>query len=143
MPVNGLSIGKDLTFTVVGPNGNITLNGVTDYTIKPMFTKLKHKGIDGAVQNGAIPDGWDITIKLDRQDNTLDVLFAALETSYFAGQNIANGTISETITEADGSVTQFQYTNVSFVLDDAGSWKSDSFIPISITGSASRRLQLS
>src|SRR5271163_2484306 len=111
MPINGFSLGKDLTYTIVGPSGTLTINGVTDYTTKPLFTKLKHKGIDGTTEQAAIPDGWEISIKLDRQDPTLDNFFAALEASYFAGQNISNGTISENITESDGSVSKFQYTN--------------------------------
>ena len=143
MPVNSFSVGKDLTFTVVGPNGNITLNGVTDYTIKPMFKKLDHKGIDGTPQYAAIPDGWEISIKLDRQDNTLDVLFAALETSYFAGTNISNGTISENIQEVSGSVSKFQYTGVSLTYEDAGQYRGDSFVPLTLVGRASRRQQLS
>jgi hypothetical protein len=142
MPVNSFSIGKDLTFTLIGPTGRINISGVTDYTPKPDFTKLSHKGLDGIRQNAAIPDGWTITIKLDRKDPTLDKFFAALEASYFAGQNISNGTISETIQEADGSVTQFQYTNVSITLDEAGQWKGDSFVPQSLTAMASRRNQL-
>lgn len=143
MPVNSFSVGRDLTFTLIGPTGTLTLGGVTDYTCKPMFSKLKHKDLDGSVLNAAIPDGWDITIKLDRKDATLDNFFAALEASYFAGQNIANGTISETIQEADGSVSQFQYTNVSLTYDDAGSWRGDSLVPVTLTGSASRRNKVS
>lgn len=143
MPVNSFSVGKDLTFTLVGPNGNITLNGVTDYSTKPKFSKLDHKNINGNHLYAAIPDGWDITIRLDRADNTLDVFFANLEAAYFAGTNIAGGTISENIQEVNGSVSKFQYTDVSLTYDDAGSWKGDSYTPISITGCASRRLQLS
>jgi hypothetical protein len=143
MPVNSFSVGKDLTFTLVGPNGNITLNGLTDYTTKPMFTKLKHKGLDGNVQHAAIPDGWEITIKLDRQDPVLDQFFASQEAAYFAGTNVSNGTISENIQEVNGSVSKFQYTNVSLTLEDAGTYKGDAFVPITLMGSASRRQQLS
>jgi hypothetical protein len=143
MPVNSFNTGKDLSFTLVGPSGNITLSGVTQYTTKPMFKNLDHKGIDGTPQFASIPDGWEITIKLDRADNTLDVLFATLEASYFAGTNIANGTVSENITEVSGSVSQFQYTGASFVLDEAGDYKGDSFVPQSLRIRAARRTQLS
>jgi hypothetical protein len=139
MPINSFSVGKDLTFILLGPTGRLTLNGLTDYTTKPMFTKLKHKDLNGNVAHAAIPDGWEITIKIDRQDPVVDNFFAALETSYFNGQNILNGSISETIQEADGSISQFQYTNVSLTYEDAGSWKGDALIPITLTGNASRR----
>jgi hypothetical protein len=143
MPVNSFSIGKDLTFKVVGPSGNITLNGVTDYTVKPMFTKLTHKGMDGTPQFAAIPDGWEITMKLDRQDPTVDNFFVALEASYFAGTNITGGTISETIQEVSGSVSSYQYTGVSLNYEDAGSWKGDSFVPITLVARASRKQAVS
>ena len=144
MPVNNFTVGKDLSFTLLGPAGTtLTLNGVTEYTTKPLFTKLKHKGLDGHPLHAAIPDGWEISIKLDRQDATLDQFFAALEASYFAGVNISNGTISENIQEVNGSVSKFQYTNVSLTYEDAGAYKGDSFVPVMLTGMATRRNQLS
>jgi hypothetical protein len=143
MPNNGFSLGKDLTYTIVGPSGNLSISGVTDYSTKPIFTKLKHKDLDGSTTQAAIPDGWEISIKLDRQDPTLDNFFAALEAAYFAGQNISNGTISENIVESDGSVSKFQYTNVSLTLDNAGDYKGDAFVAQSLSGMASRRIKLS
>jgi hypothetical protein len=143
MPINGFSLGRDLTFTLVGPSGTLIIPGVTDYSAKPVFTKLKHKAIDGSTQQAAIPDGWEISIKLDRQDPTLDNFFAGLEASYFAGQNISNGTCSENIQEVDGSVSKFQYTNVSLSYDNAGDYKGDSFVPQALSGMASRRTKLS
>lgn len=139
MPVNSYSVGRDLSFVLNGPNGRIVLNGVTDYNTKPTFTHLSHKGLDGERTNAHVPDGWEITMRLDRQDPIVDTFFAQLEAAYFAGQNLQNGSISETIQEADGSVSIFQYTKVSLRYDDAGSWKGDSLIPISLTALASRR----
>src|SRR3984957_8466364 len=143
MPINGFSLGKDLSYTIVNGTTTLTINGVTDYTTKPLFNKLKHKGIDGNPNHAAIPDGWEINIKLDRQDPTLDNFFAALEASYFAGTNISNGTISAHITESDGTVSKFQYTNVSLSYDDAGAYKGDSFVPQSLSAMASTRTKLS
>lgn len=143
MPVNNFTVGRDLSFVIVAPTGTLTINGITDYTPKPMFTDLKHKGIDGKTRHGEIPDGWEISIKLDRKDPTLDKYFAQLEASYFAGVNIQNGNITETITESDGSVSQFRYTDVVLKFDDAGSFKGDSFVSQAITAMADRRIQVS
>ena len=143
MPVNSYSVGRDLTFTLVGPYGVVTLAGVTDYAAKPMFTDLKHKGLDGVVRHGQIPDGWELSIKLDRQDPTLDRLFARLEADYYAGVNISGGTVNEVITEKDGSVSQYRYEGVVLKLDGAGDYKGDSFVSLGLTGSASRRIQVS
>lgn len=143
MPVNSFSVGRDLTFTLVGPYGVVTLNGVTDYAAKPLFNDLKHKGIDGVVRHGQVPDGWELSLKLDRQDPTLDRLFARLEADYYAGVNVRGGTVVETIREADGGVSQYRYEGVVLKLDGAGDYKGDSFVALGLTGSASRRIQVS
>lgn len=139
MPINSQSLGKDISFTVVTPSGTLALNGKTDYEIKPMYSELKHKDLDGTTSHAYVPDGWQIGIKLERRDPAVDRYFAQLEASYYAGANLVPGTILETIQEADGSVSQFQYTGVVLRYDDAGSWKSDAFVPVSLTGMAVRR----
>jgi hypothetical protein len=143
MPINGQSLGKDLSFTVVTPSGNLTFNGVTDYDIKPIFTDLKHKDLDGTTTYAYIPDGWSISIKLERRDATLDDYFAQLEASYFASNNLLPGTINEIIQESDGSISEYRYTNVVLKYDDAGNWKSDAYVAISLTGMATRKIKVS
>jgi hypothetical protein len=117
MPINNMSVGRDLSFSISAPAtttggtaSTLTINGVTDYEIKPMFTDLKHKDLDGSVLHAAIPDGWQISIRLDREDSTLDDFFAALEVSYFAGSNIQGATIVETIQEATAPLTSIATT---------------------------------
>ena len=142
MPINGQSLGKDISFTVVTATGTLAINGKTDYDIKPQYTELRHKDLDGTTTHAYVPDSWTISIKVERRDQTIDRYFAQLEASYYAGVNLVPGTILETIQEADGSVSQFQYTGVVLKYDDAGNWKSDAYIPISLTGMASRRIQV-
>lgn len=142
MPVNGHSVGRDISFVVSTSSGILTLNGRTDYSIKPMFTDLKHKGLGGTPEFGEIPDGWQISMRLDRRDAEVDNYFARLEADYFAGVNNPAGTIYETIQEKDGSVTQFRYTGVVLKYEGAGDWKGDTLIPISITAMASRRIKV-
>ena len=143
MPVNNFSVGRDLTFTLVGPYGVVTVAGVTDYSTKPMFSDLKHKGLDGVVLHGEIPDGWEISVKLERQTPGLDRLFARMEADYYAGVNVQSGTVNEVIKEADGSVSQYRYENVVLKLESAGDFKGDSFVPLGLMLMASRRIQVS
>ena len=142
MPVNSLSVGRDLTFSLVGPYGVVTLSGVTDYATKPMFTDLKHKGLDGVVRHGQIPDGWELSIKLERKDPTLDRLFARLEADYYAGVNVQGGTLVETIAEKDGSVSQYRYEGVVMKYDGGGDYKGDGFVPLGLTLMAARRIRV-
>ena len=140
MPANDFSIGKDIGFTVVGPYGGLVFNGVTDYSAKKDDSVLKHKGIDGLTRHAVLPDAWEVSIKLERQDPTVDRFFARLEADHFAGANIKGGTIVETIKEVDGTVSQYRYENVVLKMDGAGDYKGDSFVPVSLTAYASRRV---
>lgn len=142
MPINNFSIGKDISYTVVTSSGTLTLNGKTGYSVKPMFTDINHKGLGGLNVHGVIPDGWQIELQFDRTDPNVDNYFAQREADYFNGVNQQGGTIFENIVEKDGSITSFRYTDVSLKYDNAGNWKGDSLIPISVTATASRRIKV-
>ena len=143
MPINNQSLGKDLSFTIVTASGNLPVSvSATSYSTKPMTKELKSEPIGTPTIYAYIPDGWQLTIKLDRRNPTVDRYFAQREADYWAGVNLVPGTILEPIQEADGSVRQYQYTGVVLKYDDAGDWKSDSFVSVSLTGMASRRIQL-
>jgi hypothetical protein len=76
MPVNGFSVGKDVSLSITNPNGNIPSLALTSFTAKPMFTDIKSKRLDGKTYFGEIPDGWNGSFKLDRTDPTVDTFFA-------------------------------------------------------------------
>lgn len=139
MPVNNFSVGRDITFSIILPSGTLALNGVTDYVAKGETSKLPHKGLDGKRKTGIVPDGWQITVKLDRQDPNVDNLIAQIEAAYFAGTNNATGSITESIQEVGGAVSQFQYADVSVDWGDTGNWKGDSLVSQSLTFFASTR----
>ena len=142
MPMNNFSVGKDVTLTVVTSYGTLKFAGLTDFTADPMTTDLKSKGIDGTPRFGFIPDGWKGSFKLDRVDPTVDNYWAQVEADYFAGKNIQAGTISETITEADGSVTQWQYTGVILRLEKGGDWGGDRKVEQTVTFEAARKTKV-
>ena len=142
MPINNFTVGKDLSFTLATANGTLDLSGVTDYSTKQMQKDLSHTGLDGVTEHGIIPGGWQISIKLDREDAVLDNYFAAREADYYAGINVPGGTIYETIKERDGSISQYRYTGVVLKYEDAGSWKGDSYVPVGLTAMATRRIKV-
>jgi hypothetical protein len=139
MPVNGFSVGKDVSLTVTTSSGPLTMTGLNSFTAKPLFTDLKSKRLDGMTYFGEIPDGWTGSFKLDRLGPAVDTFFATAEAAYYAGQNIPAGTIQEVILEADGTTTTWQYTGVVLKLDDAGDWKGDARVEQTITFNATTR----
>ena len=143
MPANNFTIGKDLALVVVGPSGVLELNNVTSYKSTRNSTDLTSKGIDGLTRHANLPDSYTIAINLDRTDATLDRFFARLEADYFAGVNIKSGTVLETITEKDGSITQFRYEECVLKYEGGGEYKGDSFVSTTLTIMATRKILVS
>lgn len=142
MPLNGFSVGRDIALTLIGPTGPINLSLITSFKSKPDITDQKIKGLDGITRHVRFPDGWSGTFQIERQDSTLDDYYAQLEANYYAGMNETSVTLTETITEVDGSVSQYQYTGVLLKLDDAGEWKGDATVKQSVSFVAQRRFKV-
>ena len=142
MPINSYSVGRDISYSVVTPSGTLTLGGKTGYSVKPMYTEINHKGLSGLNVRGVIPDGWQIELQFDRTDPAVDAYFAQVEADYFNGVNQQGGTIFENVVEKDGSITSFRYTDVILKYDNAGNWKGDSLVPISVSAMAARRIKV-
>lgn len=147
MPINTgfgvLSTGKDVAADVVLSSGrHLILSNITGFDAKPKSKKLQSLGIDGITRSGVIPESWTLSFDLDRADSKVDDWWADYEAAYFAGDTIENCTILETITEADGSITQYRFEGVALALDDAGLWRADQFVKQKVSGEASKRVKV-
>lgn len=136
-----LSIGKDIAVNVTLPGGGqLQIEGITSFDRKPKFKKLESHQIDGITRTATIPGTWELSFEIDRVDNTLDEFFALIDEQYFSGATVENCTVTETITEPSGQISRYRYEGVSMHFNDAGNWKSDSFVKMKIGGEASRRV---
>src|SRR5271163_3909762 len=142
MPVNNFTVGKDVSLVVQTPTGALTV-ALTDFSADPVYADLKSKPLSGVPIFGYIPDGWKLSFKLDRQDSTVDSYFAALEAAYYNGTNRLSGPVYKTITETNGSLTQWRYTGVVLKLDKPGDFSGDKKVEQSFSGMASRKVQVS
>lgn len=144
MPLNGLSSGRDTTIVLSDPNsgGVPAIAYVTTFDTKQDHTKLKSKGLDGTVRHAVEPEGWSGKIALDRGNNNVDDLFSILEAAYYNGANVLPQTITQTTQEADGTISQWQYTGCAIAYDEAGSWQNGKFISQSVSWCASKRIKL-
>jgi hypothetical protein len=142
MPVNGYTVGRDITISVQTPSGPLQLNGVVKFTKKRDVTSKKVKKINGLTDTLVFPDGWSGVIDIERQDSTVDSYFAVLEAGYYSGQNSLTGSITETITETSGAVSQFQYTAVVLNLTNAGDAMADETVKMNIDWTAQQRVQV-
>lgn len=143
MPANNFTIGKDISLTIVTTSGILALPiTTTSFDSKPQYNKVRGVCLDGVNRGFNAPTGWDLTFTLDRSSSVVDDFFAQQEAGYYAGQNTLTGSISETIQEANGSVSQYRYTGVILALDDAGKFSGDAKVSQTISAFASQRLKV-
>ena len=142
MPINNFSVGRDLTLTIVTPSGPLNLNLITGFDSSPDMPEIRVKGLDGITRHARFFDGWHGSFSIERSDNTVDAYFAQLEANYYAGFNELACTITETITEASGAVSQYRYLNVLLKLDAAGSWAGDQTVKQKLSFVAARRMAI-
>lgn len=144
MPINSQSIGKDVSLDILTARGalNIPAAAITNFTSQPQTSSASSKGLDGETRNAVFPDGWQGTFEIDRMSSALDTFWADYEADYHNGVNLLPGTITETIREPDGSVSQFRYTKVVLNFTNAGGKQANQLVKQTLTFMASRRLKV-
>ena len=143
MALNGYSIGRDIALDIIGPQGPLRFNQIISFMSKPDTTDQKIKGLDGITRHLRFPDGWSGSFEIERQDSTVDDYFTQVEANYYAGLNEIPVTITETIIEVNGSVSQYRYLQVILVLEDAGMYKGDASVHQKVRFMSARRVKVS
>lgn len=145
MPVNGYTVGRDVTVTMTGPGGTtvvIPATAITNFDAKPHMRKEWSRPLNVPPQPIYIPDGWTGVIEVDRTDATLDTFQATLEDAFWNGKNTLSGMILQTVTEDDGSVTQYQYESVLYWVDNPGNYRAEGRVTQHIEFCSSRRTRI-
>lgn len=143
MPANGYTVGRDVVVDITTPLGPVNFQVRTGFMKKQETNDIKVKRADGITDYLFLPDGWSGTLDYERQDSQIDDYFAGLEQAYYVGINLGSATITETIQETNGNLSQYRYEGCVFKLDDAGSSGGDETIKQKIGWSASRRKKVS
>lgn len=140
MPINGISVGRDVVITLNDNNGNIATNRIKTFSSRQKTSNRETAALDGINRHVNIPMGWEGSLEMERTSSVIDDYIANLENNvYYAGQNVPTITITETITEVSGATTQYQYIGVVLSLDSAGDWKADDYVTQKINFSAQQR----
>jgi hypothetical protein len=143
MPNGGWSVGRDITlqFDIPGNNLVLTPDQIMNYQIQPMAEIKQHVPITGNNQPVLFLMGYQGKFELTRNSPVLDFYWSNVEQDYYGGVNLNAGTITETITEVNGSVSQFLVTGVVIKVDDFGTWQGEDFIKAAISFQASKRVK--
>lgn len=111
----------------------------TGFSAEPIYKNINSEPLNGPPIFAEAPNGWKGTFDFDRTDPKIDIYFANFEAAYWAGGNPLDGSITQTIVEKDGSVTQFVYTGVAMKLTQAGQWKAAEKVTMRVEWMASTR----
>lgn len=139
MPVNGYSVGRDISLNITVATGPLQVAKITRFTSKQEATEIKVKGIDGITDNLLLPDGWSGSLDVERKDGTIDAYFDTLENNYYSGVNNGESSITETIQESTGGISQYRYEGVQLRYDSSGEWSGDATVKQSLSWVAARR----
>ena len=129
MPNFSQSYGRDIRLDINLPHGGVlTLPEIIDYDIKPTNHTDSYVNISGRPTHNVIPQGGSGTINLKRVDSTIEDFQAAFEANFYAGAAQLKGTLTETISNPDGSVAQYQCQGVTLMVEDMGTWKGETAV---------------
>lgn len=143
MPLNGYNTGHDYSLSLTLPNGQVSTINLIEAQFKPTTKKEMIVPMNGVPTHLIFPQGWEGTLTFNRNNSQLDEFYAAFEAAFYQnGSVIPGGTITETVTDPDGSVRTFKYTGVQIVPDNMGQWKGDDKVVQTVTVVASQRVQV-
>lgn len=139
MPTLGYTVGRDIAVDINTPAGKLRIPKIMSFDSKPQVSTQKITPLNGITDELQIPTGWHGTITAERMDATLDDFWAKWEDNYYNGIDQPRGTITETITEANGTISVYRYEGVSFHLTDAGNKQGEKTVNQTLSWTANRR----
>jgi hypothetical protein len=144
MPINSLNVGRDVVLDIVDPanGGVLAWATITSFQSRQKSRQLQSIAMDGTNNYAELPQGWDLSFQVDRSSPVVDNYFATLENDYFSGTATVGVQVTETVSEVDGSTSQYRYENLTLKLADSGLKSGENYIKMKIEGSASRRRQI-
>ncbi len=143
MPVNGYNVGRDVSVDIVGTTtGVLRFRVRTGFEAKQKTVDIEVKRLDGIVDHIIMPSGWMGSFDYERGGDDLDSYFAGLENSYYSGLTTEGVNITQSITNPNGTLSQYRFTRAVLKYDDAGKWEGDKTVKQKISWMASRRLKV-
>lgn len=112
---------------------------MTGFSKKQNTTRITSNALDGKTRIADIPDTWEGTCTYDRASSAIDDYFAAREEAYHQGRVLPPCTITETIREVNGGITQWRFEGVSMTYDNGGNAQGKDKVEVSVNWIAGRR----
>ena len=140
MPANAFSLGRDTQLVVIAPSGRVDLTHVTGFESRQMTQPIRIDRLDGTQMAAELPKGWEGSFDLERGSSTVDDFIAATEQAFYVSGQMPSSTLYQYVTEADGSISTYQYDGTVFKLAAAGAWRGDAAVRQKLEFFATRRI---
>lgn len=144
MPVNGMNVGVDYTIAYYDTNsgGLIELGDVQDVKITALKHDIKSAPFNQVPRFGFIPDGYKIDFTITRNSSLLEDLMVTFSQNFNAGNVSGAGYLNETVNNADGSVSRYQYTGFVVFLTSHGDISREKVVTLTLEGMASDKVKI-
>jgi len=144
MPVNGINVGVDYSITYYESvsGGLINLGDVQDVRISAQKHDIASHPYNQVPRYGYVPAGFKVDFTITRNSSTLEDLMVAFSAAFNAGAVQGAGYLNETINNADGSISRYQYTNFVVFLTDHGDISREKIVTIKLEGMASDKVKI-
>ena len=139
MPTNAFSLGRDCQVVVIAASGRVDLSHVTGFDSAQMTQPIRINRLDGTQLAAELPRGWEGSFEVERGNSAIDDFIAANEQTYMTSGVMPVSTLYQYVTEADGSISTYQYDGAVFKLVAAGSWRGDAAVKQKLEFFAARR----
>jgi hypothetical protein len=139
-----MNVGVDYSITYYDSTSGalIDLGDVQNVQITALKHDIKSMPYNRPPRYGFVPDGFRIEFTITRTGSTLEDLMVTLSQNFNAGSVQKPGYLNEAITNPDGSVRRYQYTNFVVFLTDHGNISRDKIVTLKLEGMASDKVQI-
>lgn len=144
MPVNAMNVGVDYAFQYFsGQTGAlVNLTDVQDVVITAQKHDIKTMPYNNVPRFGYVPDGFKVEFTITRSLPILEDLMASYSAAFNQGQVLGPGFLNESVNNADGSLSRYQYTNCVIYLINHGNISRDKVVVLRLEGYASDKVKI-
>lgn len=144
MATNAGNTGKDYSFGYYdGSTGSIIdLGDVQNVKVTAPKHTLKNMPYNGPPKYDYVGDGYSLSFTITRTGSQLEDLMVTRDANFNAGLPSRAGYLSESINNADGTVSRYQYTGFVFWMNDHGDVARDKTVTQTCEGMASTKVKI-
>lgn len=144
MATPDFNVGNDWSIDLFDPVGGgiLSFSLLTGFSKQQDTTDVSSNALDGLTRRVSLPSGWSGSITYDRANRAIDDYFAAKEDAYYNKRTQPPATITETINEVGGGISQWRFIGVDFKYTQAGNAQGKDKVEVSIDFTASRRIRV-